>query len=80
MSVGLKCRSQKFGIHSSGQYDVSSQRICKEPYYRMSLGVSPRNLVVSSDPALNFATASEDDEIYSKKKVSRVSVNSVFLF
>uniref|UniRef100_A0ABD2XDT1 BHLH domain-containing protein n=3 Tax=Trichogramma kaykai TaxID=54128 RepID=A0ABD2XDT1_9HYME len=50
---------------------VSSQRICKEPYYRMSLGVSPRNLVVSSDPALNFATASEDDEIYSKKKVSR---------
>ncbi|XP_014231229.1 transcription factor cwo-like isoform X2 [Trichogramma pretiosum] len=60
-----------FASRIVAQIIVSSQRICKEPYYRMSLGVSPRNLVVSSDPALNFATASEDDEIYSKKKVSR---------
>uniref|UniRef100_A0ABD2XDE2 Uncharacterized protein n=1 Tax=Trichogramma kaykai TaxID=54128 RepID=A0ABD2XDE2_9HYME len=63
------CKSKL--IHHREITLVSSQRICKEPYYRMSLGVSPRNLVVSSDPALNFATASEDDEIYSKKKVSR---------
>ncbi|XP_032691294.1 hairy/enhancer-of-split related with YRPW motif protein 1-like isoform X2 [Odontomachus brunneus] len=40
-------------------------RSCKDEIYRMSIGAA------YSEGNLNFATASEDDEVYTKKKVSR---------
>lgn len=42
-------------------------RSCKDEIYRMGIGAA------YSESNLNFATASEDDEVYTKKKVSRVS-------
>lgn len=43
-------------------------RSCKDEIYRMGLGTG------YCEGNLNFATASEDDEAYTKKKVSRVSL------
>lgn len=42
-------------------------RSCKDEIYRMGLGAA------YCESNLNFATVSEDDEVYAKKKVSRVS-------
>lgn len=42
-------------------------RSCKDEIYRMGIGGG------YCEGNLNFATASEDDEVYTKKKVSRVS-------
>lgn len=42
-------------------------RSCKDEIYRMGIGAG------YCEGNLNFATASEDDEVYTKKKVSRVS-------
>jgi len=42
-------------------------RSCKDEIYRMGIGAG------YCESNLNFATASEDDEVYTKKKVSRVS-------
>ncbi|OXU27827.1 hypothetical protein TSAR_005019 [Trichomalopsis sarcophagae] len=41
-------------------------RSCKDEIYRMGLGAG------YCEGNLNFATASEDDEVYTKKKVSRL--------
>lgn len=46
-------------------------RSCKDEIYRMGIGGG------YCEGNLNFATASEDDEVYTKKKVSRVSFRSV---
>ncbi|EZA61408.1 hypothetical protein X777_07741 [Ooceraea biroi] len=40
-------------------------RSCKDEIYRMGIGAG------YCEGNLNFATASEDDEVYTKKKVSR---------
>lgn len=49
-------------------------RSCKDEIYRMGIGGG------YCEGNLNFATASEDDEVYTKKKVSRVSFRNDFDF
>ncbi|XP_018351564.1 PREDICTED: hairy/enhancer-of-split related with YRPW motif protein 1 isoform X1 [Trachymyrmex septentrionalis] len=47
------------------KYESLDGRSCKDEIYRMGIGAG------YCEGNLNFATASEDDEIYTKKKVSR---------
>lgn len=47
------------------KYESLDARSCKDDIYRMGIGAG------YCEGNLNFATASEDDEIYTKKKVSR---------
>lgn len=47
------------------KYESLDGRSCKDEIYRMSIGAG------YCEGNLNFATASEDDEVYTKKKVSR---------
>ncbi|KAK0176669.1 hypothetical protein PV328_000782 [Microctonus aethiopoides] len=47
------------------KYESLDSRSCKDEIYRMGIGAG------YCESNLNFATASEDDEVYAKKKVSR---------
>ncbi|XP_076662942.1 transcription factor cwo isoform X1 [Andrena cerasifolii] len=47
------------------KYESLDGRSCKDEIYRMGIGAG------YCEGNLNFATASEDDEVYTKKKVSR---------
>ncbi|XP_008545069.1 transcription factor cwo isoform X1 [Microplitis demolitor] len=47
------------------KYESLDGRSCKDEIYRMGIGAG------YCDGNLNFTTASEDDEVYTKKKVSR---------
>lgn len=66
-SVNCDTARLKFSFDRSHFPSSLDGRSCKDEIYRMGIGAA------YSEGNLNFATASEDDEVYTKKKVSRVS-------